>query len=164
MKENLRKKPYKASELFEEICKRITLPEHLDYHIGSHSDIEIKGYEFDFGNHLEYGGNEGIYLSMYADFGDGKRYHLGTFKTLREDRQALEEMAKLLADFIFEGKWFVNQNLDDFTWEGYNVKGKGQVFSMDVSTLERAMEVKEQLLAKYDEVTIFDYAKRKYVG
>lgn len=164
MKENLRRKPYKASELFEEICKRITLPDILDYHLGSHSDIEITSYEFDFGNRLEFGGNEGIYLSMYADFGDGKRHHLGTFKTLREDRQALEEMAKLLADFIFEGKWFVNQNLDDFTWEGYNVKGKGQKISKYVSTLERAKEIKEQLLEKYEEVEIFDYANRKYIN
>ena len=160
---NLRKKPYKASELFEEICKRITLPDILDYHLGSHSDIEITSYEFDFGNHLEFGGNEGIYLNMYAEFSDGKRHNLGTFKTLREDRAALEQMAKLLSDFIFEGKWFVNQNLDDFTWEGYNVKGKGQVISKDVPTLERAREIKQQLLEKYDEVEIFDYAKRKYV-
>ena len=163
MKENLRKKPYRASELFEEVCKRITLPDILEYHYGSASDIEIKSYEFDFGNHLEYGGNEGIYLDMYVEYSDGTRHNLGVFKTLREDRQALEEMAKLLADFIFEGKWFVNQNLDDFTWEGYNVKGKGQCMSKDVSTIERAREIKAQLLEKYEEVEIFDYANRKYV-
>lgn len=72
-------------------------------------------------------------------------------------------MAKLLSDFIFEGKWFVNNNLDDFTWSGYNVKGKGQLISKDVSTIERAREIKQQLLEKYEEVEIFDYAKRKVV-
>lgn len=159
----MRKKPYKASELFEEICKRVTLPEILDYHCGSCKDEEITGYEFDFGNHLEFGGNEGIYLTMYAEFCGDKRIQLGTFKTLYESRDALEKMAKLLSDFIFEGKWFVNNNLDDFTWSGYNVKGKGQLFSKDVSTIERAREIKQQLLEKYEEVEIFDYAKRKVV-
>ena len=163
MKENLRKKPYKASELFEEICKRITLPDILDYHLGSHSDIEITSYEFDFGNHLEFGGNEGIYLDMYAEFSDGKRHNLGTFKTLREDRAALEQMAKLLSDFIFEGKWFVNQNLDDFTWEGFKVRAEESPFSYDCSTIERARERQKQMSEKYENVTIFDYAKRKYV-
>ena len=162
MDKNLRKKPYKANELFDEICKRITLPDILDYHSGNRDDEEIRGYDFDFGNHLEFGGNEGIYLTMYAEFRD-KRIHLGTFKTLLESRDAMETMAKLLSDFIFEGKWFVNQNLDDFTWEGYNVKGKGQIISKDVSTIERAREIKAQLLEKYEEVEIFDYAKRKYV-
>lgn len=159
----MRKKPYKANELFEEICKRITLPEMLDYHCGSSKDTVIDGYEFDFGNHLEFGGNEGIYLTMYADFGGDKRIHLGTFKTLYESRDALEKMAKLLSDFIFEGRWFVNNNLDDFTWSGYNVKAKGQLISKDVSTLERAREIKAQMLEKHAEVTIFDYAKRKEV-
>lgn len=158
----MRKKPYKAKELFDEVCKRIALPDILDYHI-SREDEEIKTYEFDFGNHLEFGGNEGIYLTMYAEFSDGKRVQLGTFKTLMETRSALETMASLLASFIFEGKRFVNQNLDDFTWEGYNVKGKGQFISKDVQTLERARVIKAQLLELYPEVTIFDYANRKFV-
>lgn len=159
----MRKKPYKASELFDEVCKRIALPDILEYHSGNHEAEEIKGYDFDFGNHLEFGGNEGIYLTMYAEFSDGRRVQLGTFKTLMETRSALETMASLLASFIFEGKWFVNQNLDDFTWEGYNVKGKGQCISKDVQTLERAREIKAQLLELYPEVTIFDYANRKFV-
>ena len=158
----MRKKPYKANELFEEVCKRITLPDILDYHLGNDDGDEIRSYEFDFGNHLEYGGCEGIYLTVYAEYREEKIL-LGTFKTLREDRAALEQMAKLLADFIFEGKWFVNNNLDDFTWSGYNVKGKGQLISKDVSTIERAREIKQQLLEKYEEVEIFDYAKRKVV-
>lgn len=159
----MRKKPYKASELFDEICKRITLPEILDYQHGSYKDIDIDSYEFDFGNHLEFGGSEGIYLTLYAEYSSDRRVQLGTFKTLHETREGLETMAKLLADFIFEGKWFVNENLDDFTWSGYNVKAKGQLVSKDVATIERAREIKAQLLEKHDEVEIFDYANRKYV-
>ena len=159
----MRKKPYTGSELFEEICKRIPRLDILDYSLGSSKDVEIKGYDFDFGNHLSYGGNEGIYITMYAEFSNEERIHLGTFKTLREDRAALEQMAKLLADFIFEGKWFVNDNLDDFTWSGYNVKAKDQIISKDVSTIERAREIRDQMLENHEEVTIFDYAKRKFV-
>lgn len=162
----MRKKPYKAEELFEEICKRITVPDILDYYQGWRwDDQEITNYEWDFGNHLEFGGNEGIYLTMYARSRD-KEIILGTFKTLLETSEAMHIMANLLADFIIEGKKFVNANLDDFTWEGFNVKEKGACISRDCSTLERAKEHKETILSKRPdaEVTIFDYANRKYVS
>lgn len=159
----MRKKPYKASELFNEICSRITLPDILDYYRGEDlHDEEIKSYEWDFGNHLEYGSNEGIYLTMYA-WSREKEICLGVFKTLRQNAEAMHVMANLLADFIIAGKDFVNSNLDDFTWEGYKVTPKSTGWSYDCATLERAKMRYEELSKKCGEVTVFDYAKRKEV-
>lgn len=159
----MRKKPYKAEELFEEICKQITLPDILDYHQGWRWDnAEITNYEWDFGNHLEFGGNEGIYLTMYAKSRD-KEICLGTFKTLCETSEAMHVMANLLADFIIAGRKFINENYEDFEWEGYQVKAEGQTWSYCCATIEKARQRKQELLEKYDKVTIFDYAKRKEV-
>lgn len=159
----MRKKPYKAEELFNEICKKIAIPDILDYHQGWRWDEnnEITNYEWDFGNHLEFGSNEGIYLTMYARFRD-KEICLGTFKTLSTTSEAMHTMAGLLADFIIEGKKFVNANLDDFTWEGYGVRTENG-WGYDCPTIERAKQRQAELLDKYDNVTIFDYAKRKYI-
>lgn len=159
----MRKKPYKANELFEEICKRIELPDILDYHL-SHEEREITTYDWDWGNNLDYGGNEGIYLDIYAQR-RGERHLIGTFKTLNEDKESMYTMARLLVDFVSEGRKFVNNNLDDFTWEGFNVKEEGAYVSRDCSTLERAREHKANILEKRPDakVIIFDYAKRKEV-
>lgn len=157
----MRKKPYTAEELFEAICRQIKLPDILDYHL-SHEQTEVNGYEWDFGNHLDFGGNEGIYLDMYMETRD-KRIRLGTFKTLSETPEAMHVMANLLADFILAGRKFVNENLDDFTWEGYKLTPEGQPWSYDCATLERARTRYDELMEKYDKVTVFDYAKRKEV-
>lgn len=159
----MRKKPYKAEELFKVICDRITLPDILDYYQGwRFDDKEIRTYEWDFGNHLEFGGNEGIYLTMYAESREDN-ICLGTFKTLRDTPEAMHIMANLLADFIIEGKKFVNANLDDFTWEGYKVSAKSTGWSYDCGTLERAKIRYKELSEKYGEVTVYDYANRKEI-
>lgn len=158
----MRKKPYKASELFEEICKKIELPDILDYHMGTRSEEEIRDYQWDFGNDLEFGGNEGIYLDMYAQTRE-KRIHLGTFKTLLESKEAMKKMANLLVEFIFAGSQFVNSNLDDFTWNGYKISSEGAYVSFDRSTLDKAKERAAEMKKKYGNVTIFDYANRKEV-
>ena len=159
----MRKKPYKASELFNEICKQLTLPDILDYYRGEDlHDEEIRGYEWDFGNDLEFGTNEGIYLTMYAKSKD-KEIMLGMFKTLVTSAEAMHKMASLLADFIIVGTKFVNENLDDFTWSGYNVKPVGALCSYDCTTIERAKKRYEELRQKYDDVVVFDYANRKEI-
>jgi len=67
-----------------------------------------------------FGGNEGIYLTMYLKGKYSKeglnydRVQLGTFKTLRDDRNALKYMSGMMSDFIWNGRKFVNENIDDF--------------------------------------------------
>lgn len=159
----MRKKPYLGSELFNEIVKRIELPDIIDYANGSYKREEILNYEWDFANDLEYGSNEGIYLTMYAE-SENKKILLGVFKTLGEDKDALRKMALLLAEFIYAGKVFVNNNLDDFTWTGYKVSPEGEDWGYDCPTIERARERQAKMLETYSKVTIFDYEKRKEVS
>lgn len=97
----------------------------LDYHLPASKEAEIKDYEWDCTADLKFGGSEGIYLDIYAEgnMGIGEpKVRLGTFKTLREDREAFHQMAKLQADFLWEARDFVNHNIDDFTWCGYDVE------------------------------------------
>lgn len=91
----------------------------IDYYLPTRNVIPIKHYGFNITGDLTYGGSEGIYLTMFVDGiidkSRGKeRIHIGTFKTLKDDRDALKEMAVLMADFIYNGRKFVDSNIDDF--------------------------------------------------
>lgn len=57
----------------------------------------------------------------YSSDGERRVNGIGTFKTLGEGSEAMHVMAGLLADFIIEEHIYVNENLDDFTWEGADV-------------------------------------------
>lgn len=102
------------------------LPDLLDYALAESHVVEIINYQWDTIGRLNFGGNEGIYLDIYAEgsvttLDKPERIRLGTFKTLHGDREALYKMAKLEADFVWETRRFVNSRLDDFTWLGYDV-------------------------------------------
>lgn len=126
-------------------------------------------YEFELGNHLGYGGNEGIYLDFWMEYvrGGQKRISpIGTFKTLRKDEEAMHLMAGLLASFIVEGGSYVNSHLDDFTWEGADVHavledGTAAGWGYSCSSMERALKRKDKLLESYPCVVIRDNATRK---
>lgn len=83
-----RTKPYTNKELFTELCARVDLPKILDYTLADSKTVEIKSYECNFWNSLNYGTSEGIYLDVGLEFLHPKHtvIPLGTFKTL-EDSQ-----------------------------------------------------------------------------
>ena len=103
---------------------------------------------------------------MYFDDGERQQKGLGTFKTLSTSNEAMHTMAALLADFVIEECAYVNGNLDDFTWEGADVypfdqDGKQISCGYTCGSMERALEVKEELLKKYPQVVVRDNATRK---
>ena len=121
-------RPMTTEELFEKInsilIEKSKIPDILDYGHATSNPIPIRTYEFDLGNSLNYGGNEGIYLNLWIKYqveNEECRASVGTYKTLYEDDNAMHIMASLLADFIIEEHSYVNKNLDDFTWEGADV-------------------------------------------
>ncbi len=120
----MKKKLYNTGTLFAHIINLMneekTLPENmLDYYLPTRTIIPIKYYGFDIVGDLKFGGSEGIYLTMFLEGyitkdREHKKVHLGTFKTLREDRDSFKQMAILMADFIYIGRKFINDNIDDF--------------------------------------------------
>ena len=71
--------------------------------LGNSKTVEIKSYECNFWNSLNYGTSEGIYLDIGLEFRNPERtvIPLGTFKTLENNQEAMREMARLLADLIY---------------------------------------------------------------
>lgn len=126
-------------------------------------------YEFNIRNNLDYGGNEGIYIDLWIEYyQDNKKVlnGLGTIKTLREDREGMQIMGKLLADFIAEERDYVNANLDDFTWEGadvhaVDVAGNTLSWGYTCRSMESALNKKDELLEKYPSVIVRDNTTRE---
>ncbi len=167
------KKPMSTEDLFNKICsilkEKELMPDILDYALATSNPVPMTTYEFDLKNNLDYGGSEGIYIDLWIEYyreNERIRKGLGTFKTLREDREGMEIMGRLLADFIVEEHSFVNKNLDDFTWEGADVhpldeSGKRLSWGYTCGSMERALKKKEELLKKYPAVIVRDNASRK---
>lgn len=165
-------KPMTAADLFNKICdilkEKEAFPNFLDYVIREHVSTPITTYEFSLGNNLDYGSSEGIYLDLWiTTYSDNKPQNksLGTFKTLRDDQEAMRIMGKLLADFIIETRAYVNANLDDFTWEGADIhifdeNGRQLNGEYSCGSMERALKKKDELLQKYPRVVIRDNATR----
>ena len=167
------KQPVTTKEYFETIynilSKQGKIPDILDYKLSTSNAVPIKTYEFSVGNNLDYGSNEGIYLDLWIELYGKKekqRYRLGTFKTLRIDREAMHKMADLLANFLIEQRIYENKHLDDFTWEGVDVhviQEDGTVSSCGYtcSTMEAAMKRKDILLQSYPQVVVRDNTTKK---
>lgn len=166
-------RPMTTKEFFNKICRILKekgrLPDILDYGVAAGDPLPIRTYPFDLKHNLAYGSSEGIYLDLrigYPDRDEECRRELGTFKTLRDDREAMHIMAALLADFILEGYAYVNANLDNFTWEGADVRGikangQEEVWAYSCDSMEQALKRKDELLEKYPEVSVRDNATRK---
>lgn len=161
-------------EYFEIICNLLSekgkMPENiLDYKLSTSNATPMKTYEFNLKNNLDYGGNEGIYLVLWIEVRENREkqlYPLGTFKTLREDAESMHIMANLLADFLIEERTYVNEHLDDFTWEGADVHVLGEdgtisSWGYTCFTMEAAIKRKDTLLQSYPQVIIRDNATRK---
>lgn len=157
------KQLYTNESLFNTIVNLLRekglLPDILDYDLSDRNIADIKTCEWDCTADLRFGGNEGIYLDVYAEGNISKghdKVRLGVFKTLCEDREAFYTMAKLQADFIFETRDFVNENLDDFNWTGYDIEFyREEKKTMHVWTASREVAYRSlKRRYKYD----FDYA------
>ena len=166
-------KPMTTADLFNKVCdilkEKGLFPKILDYALAESTPAPVTSYEYCLKNNLDYGGSEGIYLDLWieihSDNGIQKK-GLGTFKTLEDSRDAVYIMGKLLADFIVEERVYVNANLDDFTWEGMEVRafddaGKKLGWSYSCMDMENALKKKDELLLKYPRVVIRDNATRE---
>ena len=121
-------RPMTTEELFGKINSALKekgkIPNILDYGNATSDPVPIRTYEFALGHCLDYGANEGIYLDLWIEYlvdHEEHRADVGTYKTLYVDDNAMHTMAALLADFIIEEHSYVNNNLDNFTWEGADV-------------------------------------------
>lgn len=166
-------KPMTTEELFNKIHdilkEKGRIPDILDYGLATHRPVPVKTYEFDLVNKLVHGGSEGIYLDLWIEYlvnNEKQRKRLGTFKTLHEDNDAMYIMARLLADFIIEEQNYVNDHLDDFTWEGVDVyvldeNGKRYSWGCTCCDMETALRRKDELLKKYPQVVVRDNESRR---
>lgn len=158
--------PMNTAEFFTEICNILKekgmMPAILDYALPVHSPVFIMTAEFEFKNNLDYGSSEGIYLDIWIIFDeDGRKEQqkIGTFKTLFEDYPAMEAMGKLLAGFIFEGYQYVNKNLDNFSWQGWEVyafddNGKKTDLSYSCNSIGNTIVKKDKFLDHYSKAVI----------
>ena len=166
-------KPMTTEELFEKINsilkEKSKIPDILDYSLATSNPIPIRTYEFDLRNSLNYGGNEGIYLDLWIEYrveNEKRRAAIGTYKTLYEDDNAMHIMASLLANFIIEEHSYMNKNLDDFTWEGADVRalkdnGDRVNWGYTCGTMDAALKRKDELLKNHQQVVVRDNATRK---
>ena len=173
----LRKKPYVTNELFEIIVQRLKdngdIPDILDYISPASSGTQLLNEAWSVYGKLEYGGNEGIYLTMLAEIYSGEsdrpdtevRY-LGTFKTLLTDRASFMKMAALLGSFVFETNQFVQDNLDDFNWIGYDLMyyrdGKPGDTCWTVVNEKRALALISEYKTPYDYALLVDNRTKKF--
>lgn len=168
-------KPMTSEEFFNKINDLLKekgkLPKILDYDLATHQSVPIRTYEFGLKNSLDYGSNEGICLHLWIEFFKEnilQRIELGTYKTLLVTYEAMHTMAALLADFIVEANAYVNNNLDDFTWEGADVdacddEGNRLDCGYTCRNMEAALKRKDILLEKYSHVVVRDNATRKEI-
>lgn len=166
-------RPMTTKELFEKVCgilkEKEKLPDILDYGFATSNAVPIRTYQFNLKDNLAYGGSEDIYLDLWIEYLEEDERccrGIGTFKTLKENREAMHTMAALLADFILEENAYVNANLDAFTWEGADVypideKEEKIKWGYSCSSMERALKKKDELLEKYLQVSVRDNATRQ---
>lgn len=172
MEQSMRKNPMTTAEFFNTICsilkEKRKMPDILDYASTAHNPVPLTNDGFRILSDLDYGGSEGIYLTLAVEYVtiSGKAVRpLGTFKTLDTDHEAMHTMAALLADFMIEKNAYVNAHLDDFTWEGADVcladaSGKRYGFGYTCGTMKAALKRKDELLKKYPKVIVRDNAAR----
>lgn len=168
-------KLYTTDELFRLIVKKLKekqlYPDILDYDLADERHSEaVRTMEWEVYGIVHFGGSEGIYIGMYLDgnLGGGKKgcFHIGTFKTLGTSHEDWMAMSDLNGEFCYELCDFVNNNMDDFDWEGYKVRfynqdGTGEYWYQQCETFERAQErIKETFTYRedknYHHAIIFD--------
>lgn len=93
----------------------------MDYFLPESYEVRnLTNYEFDFRAVVNFGGSEGIYVDCYIhgifdDTGKTKDLPCGTYKTLREDREAMMIMGELSGALTYYNHVYVNQELNRYT-------------------------------------------------
>lgn len=165
-----RKTPYTNHELFRLLCKKVNLPEHLQFALPYSEIKSIKHADGLFWNRLEFSNYEGINLEIGLEYFDerSKIIHLGCFKTQDTSLQAMEDMGKLLADLVYVMNDLVKSNKEDFEWEGYQIlgiKANGQTssYTSRYYTIGATMREVVRLLKSYSYVRLFNYREHEEV-
>ena len=149
------------------------LPDILDYHLHEHNIKELSDYQFGCTYKLDFGGSEGIYLDCYIEgildeTENHRRISLGTFKTLQASEDAMAEMGKLAGHFSFALSKYVNSNIDDFSWKGFDVKfykdNGDYAFGFSCADRERAIKRAEENKHKYTKVILRDNRTREEIN
>lgn len=156
-------------KVIEILKKQGKLPNLLDYNLHEHNLKEFSDYQFNVGYMLDYGGNEGIYLDVFVKGICDETQNtiivpLGIFKTLQTSEEAMVEMGKLAGHFTYALSKYVNSNLDDFTWKGYDInfykEDDAYAYGYSCTTKERALQRAEEHNDKYVKVILRDNQTR----
>lgn len=157
------KKHYTTDVLFNVILSRLKsnslIPSIIDYSSSCKQPVSIDTDEWDCIYRVEFGGSEGIYLTLYLEGnldGDTERAKLGTFKTLYESKEAYKAMSDLGVEFVFALSEFVDANPDSFCWTGYSLRSDGEKdrLSMWCGTHQSAMNRIKRYLCVHPERTV----------
>ena len=126
-------KPMTTCELFNKIRDILEgedlLPDILDCALANGETVPIKTNRFKLKGWLSYGDGEGICVYFWIEYSvDGKHFKndLGSFRTSRDDSEAIYLMASMMSDFIVSEYIYVNANPGNFTWEGAGVYPAGE--------------------------------------
>jgi len=150
--------------LIEKLRENGCLPKELDYiHENKWGqEYELRNYEFENASTIDFGSNEGIYINfaIRGDFdgtGSEQLAQLGTAKTLLKSREGMRIMGQLLGDFTYELHQFVNSNIEDFTFVGYNV-GTSEKVLYEVRNKDRVITRAKDILKKHGSAKVVNNA------
>lgn len=174
-------RPYRSNELFriilEQLKEKNLLPDILDYYtVEDRDSVEVRYYGWNTIGIVKLGSIEGIYLDIYA-IGEvsqrenqNEKVRLGCFKTLRTGLDDFKRMGDINAEIVFLMRNFLENNLHDFEWSGYDVtfynKAGAEVGCYSTQNIEQAeSSIRSKFIRgdKYDYAVIVDMRDRKIV-
>ena len=174
----MKKQHFTTSDIFYQILIKLKesnlIPSIIDYSLGCNYPVRVDTDEWDCVFRVEFGTNEGIFLSIYLEGNiskDIEKAELGTFKTLYESKEAYKAMSDLGVEFVFALSEFVDANPDSFCWTGYSLRSDGDQdrLSMWCGTHQSAMKRLRHYLSTHPDrsVTIIrndTEAQKKYTN
>ena len=84
-------------------------------------DTYLTDYQFDVVPHIQFGSNEGVYLTLMLegsfDSTDSRKAVLGTLKTLRTDLEACRLMGVLGGALMYHARQYIEQEIHRYTPE-----------------------------------------------
>lgn len=99
----------------------------LDYYIPECNNISILNENFRIYSITDFGLCEGIYTDFYIEDRERRwKYNLLTAKTLRESEDAFIKMHEMAGYVCYKFKLYVENNLDNFIWSGFDVSYTSQ--------------------------------------
>ena len=110
-------KPMTTGELFNGIRDILEreglLPDILDFTLPAREPFPVKTNQFKVKGGLSYGDDEGVCVYFWIEYSaDGKDFKsdLGSFRTSRDDSEAIYLMAGMMVDFIVAEYMYVTPN------------------------------------------------------